>query len=803
MVILIADDFEDSRILLKKTLELAGYSVVTATNGLEALNKVRDSLPDMIISDIQMPVMDGYRFCREVKYDAELRKIPFIFYTATYTDRKDEKLAIALGASRYIVKPVESESFLKTIKEVISEHKENKNNASGALLQEDPEFLKMYEERIGVKLDKKIKALEMERNAFLQKEAELRASEEKYRSVFDNINDAIFIHNIKDVSILDVNQKMCEMFGFTHEEALQLRMEDICAYDTEYTRETSRKYIQKTINEGPQIFQWKCKDKAGRIFWVEINLKLINLDGQDRLIAVVRDISQSKKAKEALVESEKRFRTIFESSPVGISIARRDGILINSNPAFQKMLGYTKEELARNFLEITYPDDVPKNLRLFTDMVEGKRDHYWMEKRYIHKNGSIIWANLIVTVIRDRDGAFKYNFAIVENITERKKLEDRLRHAQKLEAIGQLAAGVAHDFNNILTAIIGYGNLLKMKLRDNEQLSHSINQLLAITERGAGLTQSLLAFSRKQIISLKPVNLNALVERIGKLIPRFIGEQIEFRKNLSSKNITIMADSSQLEQVLMNLAGNARDAMPEGGVLTIDTALVELDACYVKMHGFGSPGPYALITVSDTGTGIDAETMDKIFEPFFTTKEVGEGTGLGLSLVYGIIKQHEGYINVCSEPGHGATFKIHIPLAKETAKEGAGTDDQPAIGGTETILLAEDEKEVRSAIKGILEEYGFTVIEAADGKEAVGKFLAHKSSIQLLVFDVVMPNMSGKEAFAAIRRINPGMKVIFTSGYKTITTQANDVIEDGTIFISKPVQPQYLLQKIREAIDES
>ena len=494
---------------------------------------------------------------------------------------------------------------------------------------------------------------------------------------------------------------------------------------------------------------------------------------------------------------------MFESAPIGISIANCDGVLIRTNPAFQKMLGYTQDELIMSFSKITHPEDVENNFILFKEMTEGHRDFYKMQKRYIRKDGSIMWANLTVSAIWDENGAFKYNFAIIEDVSEKRKLEDQLRHAQKMEAVGQLAGGVAHDFNNILTAIIGYGNLLKMKLKGDEQQEHHVNQILAISERGSSLTQSLLAFSRKQAIALKPIRLNKLIKRIGKLIPRLIGEEIEFVRNLSDKDMIVMADSSQLEQVLMNLAGNARDAMPGGGIFTIETELVDLDNEYIKMHGFGMPGPHALITVSDTGEGIDEETKKKIFEPFFTTKEVGEGTGLGLSLVYGIIKQHEGYINVYSELDLGTSFKIYLPLLKDMPGEHEDPGIQSITGGQETILLAEDEAEVRGAISGILREYGFTIIEAVDGKDAVMKYSENRDRIQLLIFDVVMPKINGKEAYDEIKRITPGMKAIFTSGYTTKTIHAKGVLEEGLHFLSKPVLPRNLLRKIREVLDES
>ncbi len=921
MRILIVDDIEDSRMLLKKILESAGYSVTTAVNGRDGMDKARSSFPDLIVSDILMPELDGFGFCREIKKDDRLHKIPFIFCTATYTDQKDENLAAALGASRFIVKPVDSKVFLELIKDVIKENEHDIAQKPEQLISAE-ELLSVHESRILNKLNEKHQDLEIKHADLLRKEAELVVSEEKYHSIFNNVNDAIFIHGIEGMAILDVNQKMCDMYGYTNEEALKLTVLDLSAGDPEQTMKTAQLYIEKTVDEGPQIFEWQCKNKAGSVFWVEVNLKLIKLNGQDRIIAVIRDISPGKEAREKLLlvqasidstnesifwidkdanfinvnksacndlgyskeemlsmkvtdiapqfplekwpanwielkkrgsivfetrhrhkngkenpvevklnyiefggkeynfafarditerkqseeafrESEARFRAIFENSPVGISIANSKGEIVDSNPAFQNMLGYTKDDLTRRFSEVTYPEDIPQNMHFFQEMLDGARDHYMMEKRYYHKDGSIVWANVIVTVIRDRNGEFKYNFAIIEDISDRKKLEDQLRHAQKMEAVGQLAGGVAHDFNNILTAIIGYGSVLKLKLKGDEHLQHNINQILAITERGAGLTQSLLAFSRKQNISLKPTKPNDIIERISRLIPRLIGEEIEFRKKLCDQNMTVMADSSQLEQVLMNLAGNARDAMSDGGVLTIETEQVNLELDFVKMHGFGSPGQYALISVSDTGIGIDAETIDKIFEPFFTTKEVGEGTGLGLSLVYGIIKQHNGYVNVYSEPDRGTIFKIHLPLIDDAKAEKKLLEDDYMIGGAETILLAEDEVDVRGAIKEILKEYGFSVIEAVDGKDAIDKYSENKDNINLLLMDVVMPGMNGKEAYDEIKKITPDIKAIFTSGYTSKTVHDKGVFQEGVHYISKPVIPKTLLKKIREVMDES
>ena len=385
---------------------------------------------------------------------------------------------------------------------------------------------------------------------------------------------------------------------------------------------------------------------------------------------------------------------------------------------------------------------------------------------------------------------------------EKEKLHAQLLQAQKLEAVGQLAGGIAHDFNNILTAMIGYGHLLKMKLKEDDPLRTYADQILSLSDKAANLTQSLLSFSRKRIMNPEPVPLNEIIKKIDHLLSRIIGEDIRLQTMLSEEDLIVMADSGQIEQALMNLATNARDAMPKGGGLTIGTEKIAIDEEFIKEHGFGKEGEYALIAVTDTGAGMDRETREKIFEPFFTTKEVGKGTGLGLSMVYGIIKQHEGYINVYSEPGSGTTFRIYLPLIEAEAEKIKPEVIQPIETGTETVLLAEDETTVREFTKKMLEEYGYKVITAASGQEAIDEFKAHKDKIQLVLLDVIMPNKNGREAYEEIKKIRPDIKVLFMSGYPADIIRKHDIIEKGFAYIEKPASPTKLLKKIREVLGE-
>ncbi|MCL4457929.1 MAG: ATP-binding protein [Nitrospirae bacterium] len=387
---------------------------------------------------------------------------------------------------------------------------------------------------------------------------------------------------------------------------------------------------------------------------------------------------------------------------------------------------------------------------------------------------------------------------------DQRRLEEQLRHAQKMEAVGTLAGGVAHDFNNILTTIIGYANLLQMKMREDDPGNPYIKEVLVSAEKAAHLVNSLLAFSRKQIMSLKPVNVNDIIIGMKKMLARLISEDIEFRVDAADKELTVMADRGQIEQVLMNLVTNARDAMPDGGILTIETGLAELDENYMKAHEYGKPGMYAFVSVSDTGAGMDEKTKEKIFEPFFTTKEVGKGTGLGLATTYGSIRQHNGYISVYSEPGKGTTFMIYLPLIGRNAEMQSEERIKTAEikGGSETILAAEDDVEVRKLAKKVLEKFGYKIIEAVDGEDAVSKFMDNKDTVRLLLFDVIMPKKDGKAAYEEIKKINPGIKTIFMSGYTADIIHKKGVFEGGIEFISKPVPPDVLLKKVRESLDK-
>jgi len=544
-----------------------------------------------------------------------------------------------------------------------------------------------------------------------------------------------------------------------------------------------------------RLLAWWCrvlKDESG------------NVTGA---LSSARDITERKHAENALQESEKRYKKLVESITDYIyTVQVEDGrpAATKHGPGCVAVTGYTSAEYEADpylWYRMIHEEDrraaAEQNEKILSGAVPPSLEH-----RIIHKDGSVRWVkNTPVPRCDERGRLIAYD-GMVTDITERRHLENQLRHAQKMEAVGQLAGGIAHDFNNILSAIIGYGSLLQLKIDKDDPLRSYVDQIIASSQRAAHLTHSILAFSRKQIINLRAIDLNEIIRRVEKLLARLIGEDIELKTMLCGADLSLMADSGQIEQVLINLCTNARDAMPQGGFLMIETRLVECDESFVKAHPYAKPGTFAMFSVSDTGIGMDARTKEKIFEPFFTTKEVGRGTGLGLSIAYGIIKQHNGYIHVYSEPGKGTTFRSYLPIIKTGVKAAAEpAAPLPAVGGAENVLIAEDDNVVRELARKMLEHFGYTVIEARDGEDAVRKFLEHKDDVQLLLLDVLMPKKNGKEAYEEIIKIKPGMKVIFMSGYTADVLHKKGIIEEGTNFISKPLSSNEFIAMVRKVLD--
>lgn len=518
----------------------------------------------------------------------------------------------------------------------------------------------------------------------------------------------------------------------------------------------------------------------------------------DRLLANIREREE---AEEALRLAGMYNRSLIEASLDPLVTIDGDGRITDVNAATEQITGFPRAELIGTDFSDYFTD--PEKARTGYRRVfrEGTVRDYELGIR--HRNGQVTPVLYNASVYLNGAGAVVGVFAAARDITERKRLEEQLRQSQKMEAVGLLAGGVAHDFNNMLQAILGYGNLLLLRMTEDDPLRLDVEKILAASEKAAGLTRSLLAFSRKQVMNPGPVNVNAIIANMEKLLARVIGEEIRVRTSFREEPLFINADSGQIEQVLMNLATNARDAMPHGGALSIETGSEEMDTEFIAARGYGAPGRYALVSMTDTGCGMDAETANRVFDPFFTTKEMGRGTGLGLAIVYGIVRQHNGHISVHSECGKGTTIRIYLPLLEGT-RAGTALDAPPPPrppGGTETILLAEDEQQTRGLLRAILTQFGYTVIEAADGDEALDTFYRNRDRVRLLILDVIMPKRRGNEVYDEIRKTGSRVKVVFLSGYPSDPVQGKMPVEDGLDLIMKPVSPQMLLTRIREILD--
>ncbi len=685
--ILIVDDKEDNLYFLRTVLECAGYDVDDAHHGTEALEKARQAIPLLVVSDILMPVMDGFTLCRQWMKDDQLRTIPFVFYTATYTDQRDREFALSLGAAEFIVKPQEPELLLAQLQQILRS-RENMlpppSATPAAAPPEDGVFLQQYNETLVRKLEAKMEQLEQDIATRRRIEEQLRQSEERFRSFVENANDIV------------------------------------------YSLST-------------------------------------------------------------------------------------DGVFTYVSPNWKESLGHDPSEvIGHSFEEFVHPDDVPVCRSAMLNAMAGHKQS-GIEYRIRHLSGAWRWQMTNGVFASAPDGRPPCFLGIARDIhdfkqaeAERSRLQAQINMMQKIESVGRLAGGVAHDFNNMLQVILGHVELAMRHLPPDQPAHESLLEVRKAAERSADLTRQLLAFARKQTIAPKVLDLNEVVEGLLTLLRRLIGEHIELSWSPSPRLPSIKIDPSQIDQILTNLCANARDAMPRGGHITIETAPATLDAPYCANNPGALPGRYVMLSVRDQGSGMSKETLSKIFEPFFTTKEVGQGTGLGLATVYGIVKQNRGYIEATSQLGEGTRFRIFLPPFAEAEAPPPAPAASPAAASPstpssekKTILLVEDEPAILSLGQIMLRRLGFDVIAARLPGEAIRLAQQHAGPIHLLISDVVMPEMDGRDLAKNLLSLHPDIKRLFMSGYTADVIAHHGVLDDGVHFLEKPFNLETLGAKIR------
>ena len=662
--------------------------------------------------------------------------------------------------------------------------------------------------------DGSIGKLEIFRDITEHKRAEdaLRESEEKYRSLTNDVLDSsaigVFLLD-SDFRVVWVNQALERYFGLRRDEVvgkdkrqlIRERIADIFQDPEIFTEKVFNTYDDNTYIENFECHVLANGKREER--WLEHWSQPI----QTGLYAGGRvehysDITEQKQTETILQESEEKYRFLVENAGEAIFIAQ-DEILKFCNPATERLTGYSKEELSSiSFVKFIHPEDREMVLERYQKRLRNEKVETGYSFRFIDRNGMGHWVYITSTITSWEGKPATLNF--VNDITSQKNMEAQLRQAQKMEAVGTLAGGVAHDFNNLLTTIIGNAELALMQIYKGDPLNEYIEEIKNAGNTAASLTRQLLTFSRKQMIQPKVLSINRILHDMEKMLRRLIREDIEMVLDLDSELWPVNIDPGQIEQVSMNLVVNAGDAMPKGGKLLIETANVHLDRTYFRNHGVeNTSGAYVILALTDNGTGMDEKTRDRIFEPFFTTKEMGQGTGLGLSTVYGIMKQNNGYVWVYSEPGKGTTFKVYFP--KAGADEVSDTEEQVGndlLIGSETILVVEDSKTLLKITQKMLEKYGYRILTAQNGREALEVFSGHDGPIHLILTDVVMPKMGGQDLVEKIQSEKPEVKFIYMSGYTDRAISDNGLLHKGVEFIEKPFVPKNLALKVREVLDK-
>jgi PAS domain S-box-containing protein len=781
MRILIVDDVPTNRKLLAAILEAEGHEVVPACDGAEALALLEHREIDAVISDILMPRMDGYRFCYEVRVSERFRHLPFIFYTSSYTSPSDEKLALEMGADIFLTKPAPAATILACLRDAVARPRR-------AIVPAEParelNLMKEYNQQLVAKLE--------------QKNTELSL----LAICISELNDMVVITEAAPIDepgprVVFVNEAFEQITGHTSDETLGRSLRFLQGPLTD--RHTLREIREALAHQEPIRRRLVNYRKNGTPYWVDMDIvPIFDVSGVcTHYAAIERDITDENHAAEQIAEQA----AFLDKARDAILVRDLDGKILFWNKGAERMYGWTRDEaLGRDSMELLFPSAKSAAEALAGTLELGEWNG---EMEILTRDRRDLTVEARWTLVRDKEGHPKSILAINTDVTERKKIEAQFMRAQRMESIGTLAGGIAHDLNNILAPIMMSIDILKAT-SDNKQSRAILQTIETSAQRGADIVRQVLSFARGlegQRVEIQPGHLlNDLRNIIRDTFPKDI--QLEFE--IPSEPWTILGDPTQLHQILLNLSVNARDAMPRGGRLRIEVENCEIDQHYAAMNTQVKPGRYVRIEVTDSGTGIPRELREKIFEPFFTTKEINKGTGLGLSTVLAIVKSHEGVINVYSELGRGTTFKVYLPAlatSEQGRREQIAQDELPR-GRGECILVVDDEASILTITSQTLEAFGYRVITAGDGAEAIALYARQREEIAVVLTDMMMPVMDGLATIHALQHLNPAVKVVAASGLSANGAVAKVGLTGVHHFLTKPYTAATLLKTLRAILDE-